>query len=362
VKVVSLPAHDRLERYDALLEEERIDLVSAHYSVFGAGKAAARRIPFVQEVQNVYDWLSPEERAAFVQADHSTAAYVCVSAEAARYCDRVMKLSVDKMLIIPNGIDTEALDQARTRRPDELRRDLSLGASDLVFLNVASLHETKAQLALVEALAVVASRNDRAKLLLVGPVVDANYHERLQERIAALGLERSVLLAGQRDDVARFYWMADAFVLPSYREGCSLALAEAVYTGLPAIASEVGAARELLSQVGGLLVEPPKGSATWIRGKGRGGAGSPDNLQFVTDLANAMLTVASSPARAAVPEPLKRSLNQDLIADVHATTFDWLLQGVAPWKLGLGLASPQGPGHSRLAECARNTSTARPLR
>jgi glycosyltransferase involved in cell wall biosynthesis len=54
---------------------------------------------------------------------------------------------------------------------------------------------------------------------------------------------------------------ADAFVLDSFFEGWSMASMEAIFTGLPAILSEVGGAREQVGENGcrGLVVENPLG-------------------------------------------------------------------------------------------------------
>jgi glycosyltransferase involved in cell wall biosynthesis len=56
---------------------------------------------------------------------------------------------------------------------------------------------------------------------------------------------------------------ADAFVLDSFFEGWSMASMEAIFTGLPAILSEVGGAREQVGENGrrGLMVENPLGDA-----------------------------------------------------------------------------------------------------
>jgi glycosyltransferase involved in cell wall biosynthesis len=54
---------------------------------------------------------------------------------------------------------------------------------------------------------------------------------------------------------------ADGFVLDSFYEGWSMASMEAIFTGLPAILSEVGGAREQIGENGrrGFMVENPLG-------------------------------------------------------------------------------------------------------
>ena len=64
-------------------------------------------------------------------------------------------------------------------------------------------------------------------------------------------------LLGLRNDVADLLASADAFVLPSLSEGLPLALLEAMFAGLPIIATRVGEVPAALADgAAGLLVEP----------------------------------------------------------------------------------------------------------
>jgi glycosyltransferase involved in cell wall biosynthesis len=329
-RVLTLPAQGRDEQYSKLLADESIELVHAHYSVFGASLASAQGVPFVQVVHNSYVWLGDDAIAAYQEADRSTTAYVCVSSEVAQYCDRRIGLSVPKMLVIPNGIDTHWLDSARSISPHQLRREIGFESRDFVFLNVASVHATKAQMALVKAMAEVVRAQPHARLVMVGASVDRAYWDRLTSQIASLGLERSVILAGHRDDVARFYWMADTFVLPSYWEGWSLALSEAVYTGIPVIASDVGGARELLANTNGQLVKPPFASICDLDSFSIGGLVVREDSGYVAALAQAMIAACQSRDRLAVTDRVRDSVLLRLMVERHSLAIDWLLQGGDP--------------------------------
>lgn len=67
---------------------------------------------------------------------------------------------------------------------------------------------------------------------------------------------------GFQEDVFPFLRNADVFVLPSLREGSSVALAEAMAVGLPSLVTEVGGAGEVLGNSGaGMFVNPLDESA-----------------------------------------------------------------------------------------------------
>jgi glycosyltransferase involved in cell wall biosynthesis len=102
-------------------------------------------------------------------------------------------------------------------------------------------------------------------LVLVG---DGPEREALQQQTHTLGIADRVHFAGAVDDPADHLRAADAFILPSVAEGMSNSLLEAMATGLPCVASEIGGNVDLLrdDQSGhdlGWLVPPDAPPAAW---------------------------------------------------------------------------------------------------
>ena len=66
----------------------------------------------------------------------------------------------------------------------------------------------------------------------------------------------NVLLVGEQkpEKVFEYYQTADVYLFPSYTEGFSLSLLEAMACGLPCIATDVGANRDMLEEKGGIIV------------------------------------------------------------------------------------------------------------
>ena len=69
-------------------------------------------------------------------------------------------------------------------------------------------------------------------------------------------MEEQIILTGFRTDVIDFYHSADIFVFPSYREGLSVALMEAMASGLPIAASHIRGNCDLIDLQGGNLFNP----------------------------------------------------------------------------------------------------------
>ncbi|WP_043628380.1 glycosyltransferase family 4 protein [Nonomuraea candida] len=132
------------------------------------------------------------------------------------------------------------------RTPQEVRDDLGAGERPIL-LTVARLAQQKG----LETLLDVAAGPWQGGEPLFVVAGEGPLRGELQRRIDAEKLP--VVLLGNRDDVPDLLGAATALVMPSRWEGQPLTLREALMTGTPAIASEVGGIPEILGD-GGILV------------------------------------------------------------------------------------------------------------
>jgi glycosyltransferase involved in cell wall biosynthesis len=109
------------------------------------------------------------------------------------------------------------------------------------FLQVSRIVPEKRQLDLIEAFRL--ARPQGWKLVLVG----GTGTDRYSREVIEAGREAGVVLAGfQRGAaLAQLYAHAGVFVLPSSHEGLPIAILEALSYGLPVVASEIPANREI---------------------------------------------------------------------------------------------------------------------
>lgn len=325
IELCELPARPQRRDYEALLRRGGFDLVSAHDSVFGAAIARARGVPFVQTLHNIYAWFPPERQLAYRDADAHTAAYVAVGARVLQYADLALGLDVGKAVVVENGIAAAppSLPPAARR---EQRARMGFGDDDFVFLQVAALGPVKAQRATLLALARLRQDGLPAKLLLVGGDADAWYGAALRRDVERLGLADAAIVTGALADAGACYALADAFVLPSLLEGCSLALAEAKAAGLPIVATDVGAAASQLGSGDELLApwcDPMRLDWTSL---GRWLETTPD--EFVARLAAAMARIAGRRAPRRPPQ-LPWRLDRRRMVTAWWRLFCWLHQGGA---------------------------------
>lgn len=93
--------------------------------------------------------------------------------------------------------------------------------------------------------------------VILDVVGEGEAREKIEALIQQYKLE-NVKLHGQKTggELLDFYKMADIFVLPSLKEGISLAMLEALAAGLPVVASDLPELRQILGDCGILIQDP----------------------------------------------------------------------------------------------------------
>jgi glycosyltransferase involved in cell wall biosynthesis len=152
------------------------------------------------------------------------------------------------VVIIPNGIpmaDFETLPA-----PGTFRKQHGIPAKQPLILFMSRLNIKKGLDLLLPAFAQYAQRHPDALLVLAGP--DDGYQAAAEAFIRANNLTDRVKLVGMLIDEDKKAALADAnaFVLPSYSEGFSMAVLEAMASGTPAIVSDRVGFGEVIRETG----------------------------------------------------------------------------------------------------------------
>lgn len=190
--------------------------------------------------------------------------YIAVSKDLQHWLLRTVGVNPDKVKQIYNGVDLEKFCPG-CRNSSALAPTAPtdfFGDDALVIGTVGRLAEVKDQCALVEAFGLLCQRRpqygSRLRLVIVG---DGPMAARIRDQVVKSGLSPRVWMTGARDDIPELMRMMDIFVLPSLGEGISNTILEAMASGLPVIATQVGGNPELIEEgVNGRLV--PVGDAS----------------------------------------------------------------------------------------------------
>jgi glycosyltransferase involved in cell wall biosynthesis len=163
------------------------------------------------------------------------------------------KVRLDQKLVtIYSGIEFSSY---VPRRPAaEIKQELGIQECWPIIGSVGRLTECKAQHYLLEAVALLTTKYPHLKLLFVG---EGELRPFLEQRVEALALKEHVLLLGEKDCVADYLNIFDIYAMSSVFEGVGRALTEAMYWGLPIVATPVYGVKEvIIHEQTGLLVPP----------------------------------------------------------------------------------------------------------
>jgi glycosyltransferase involved in cell wall biosynthesis len=132
--------------------------------------------------------------------------------------------------VVPNGVIVPT--------DDELARWTSVRANTRTVLFIGRIHPKKNVIALVKAWASIASRHPDARLVLVGPD-DHGHRAEVEQAISALGIDRSVRLAGfmAGEELSRLLATSVCLAMPSLTENFGNVVTEALAHRVPVIAS-----------------------------------------------------------------------------------------------------------------------------
>jgi glycosyltransferase involved in cell wall biosynthesis len=155
---------------------------------------------------------------------------------------------------IANGVDAGRFAPADTDQRVDLRQQLEWPPDQPVVLFAGRLEAQKGADVLLRAWKTVQARQPQALLVLAG---DGSQRAALEALSQELGIAASVRFLGQRDTMLPLYQAADLFVLPSWSEGMSNALLEAMACGLAPVATAIPGNTDVVTdESDGLLVTP----------------------------------------------------------------------------------------------------------
>ena len=251
-KKANLTAYRRLK---ALIEKEQFSIVHCHTPVGAMVARLAARKARKQGTKVVYtahgfhfftgapiiNWLLyyPAEKLLAPLTD------VLITINQEDYVRALKKLKARKILYIPGvGIDTRKFYPDEALRAQK-RRELGLQQEDFVLLTVAEMTRNKNHATVLRAIVALKGKPvyDHIRYLICGR---GEQWENLKTLAETLGIQDRVSFLGYRSDAAELYRAGDLFCFMSYREGLSVALMEALCSGMCAVCTEIRGNTDLI--------------------------------------------------------------------------------------------------------------------
>lgn len=173
--------------------------------------------------------------------------------------DKVLELGIppERVIVQHNGVDGELF---QIRSQSEARVRLGLPKDRKLIVYIGNFRLVKGTDVLVAAMGILAGNRPDVDLLLVG---SGELETVLRSQVQAQGLGERVHFCGRQGHGSIPDWIcaSDVFCLPSRNEGCPNVILEALASGRPVVASNVGGIPEILKKESGILVESENAQA-----------------------------------------------------------------------------------------------------
>jgi len=212
----------------------------------------------------------PAERARLVHTYHghvlegyfggfTSRGFLAIERALARATDRIVAISprirdellvqqrigtADQYRVVPLGFDLEPFFAVDAGARAAARRRLGLAASADVVSTVGRLTAIKDQRLFLEVARRVAGRRADAVFLIAG---DGELRPDLERLAQRLGIAPRVRFLGWQRDLPALYAATNVFLLTSRNEGTPVAIIESLASGTPAVATDVGGVRDVIS-------------------------------------------------------------------------------------------------------------------
>lgn len=236
----------------SIIEEERIDYIHCNTPVGGVlGRLAGKKCGVKRIIYQAHgfhffkgapliNWLIyyPVERILA----HFTDALITINQEDYKLAQKFHLKKGGKIYYVPGvGIDIGRFDK-NSGDKNKKRAELGVSEDDIVLISAGELNSNKNNRVIIEALSRL--RNHRIHYVVCGIGEKTEELKQLAEKQNVSG---NVHFLGYRTDIIELYAAADIFVMPSFREGLSRSVMEAMAIGLPCIVSKIRGNTDLIN-------------------------------------------------------------------------------------------------------------------
>ncbi len=172
--------------------------------------------------------------------------YISVSRDLAEWLNQEIRIPRNKISLIYNGVDTRLFSPGNSNIP-ELPAGF-LPKDHFVIGTIGRLEPVKDQITLAKAFILLLQTRPElratVRLVIAG---DGSLKKEIESILAEAGAAEQAWLPGFYKDTAALYRIFSIFALPSKREGVSNTILEAMSSGLPVVATNVGGTPEIVT-------------------------------------------------------------------------------------------------------------------
>ena len=237
-----------------IFNNEYYDIVSCHTPFGGAITRLAYKNCKIKNTKMVY----MAHGFHFYKGQNKLKYLLFYTAEKylAKYTDELITINLDdyeiatkkfktKVVYVPGvGLDEEKFNFKMNKSDKkDLRKSLGINEKDFVMIYPAEILPRKRQIWLINTLKDIMYENENFHLLLPGKdSMNGEVHKIVQD----LGLQDKIHLLGFRSDIPKLLRISNLAVTSSMQEGLPVNVMEAIYVGLPVVATACRGNRDLI--------------------------------------------------------------------------------------------------------------------
>lgn len=265
LKLRNIEAYRQLKQ---LLQKEKFDVIHCNTPIGGIlGRIVAKSYKIKHVIYQAHgfhfykgapikNWILyyPVEK----WLSHCTDILITINQEDYKFAQK--RMQAKQVVYIPGvGIDLNKFEYINVDQ-DKKRQEIGIPNDVFLLLSVGELNKNKNHETVIRAIADIPN----LYYIIAG---EGDLHDYLQKLIGDLNVSNRVKLLGYRKDICELYKISDIYVMPSFREGLSVALMEAMASELPCVVSGIRGNTDLIDNNGGALFDPHsvKGCACAIK-------------------------------------------------------------------------------------------------
>ncbi len=258
-----------------LIRQNQYDLVHVHTPIaavlgrIAAKLAGVKRIVYTAHGFPFHDRSSPSEYHFYFTIE-KLAAFITDLILTQNYEDIATAKKFNlcpptKLRYLGNGVDIHRFQRDRLNPTHQIELRKSLGIpdnTDLIIGTIGRITKKKGSGYLIEAAAKLLPHYPNLQVLVIGSQLSSDpepFQKELMQKIQSLGMEKNVILTGERPDIPEILGLLDIFTLPTFtHEGLPRSIVEAMSMGLPVVATDIRGCREAVIHGKTGLIVPPK--------------------------------------------------------------------------------------------------------
>ena len=245
-------------RLISLIKQEGIDIIHAQTRVSQITAVLVSKLTGVPFVSTCHGFFKQNLGRRIIPGWGK--AVIAISEAVREHLANDFGVSKKKICLIHNGVEVEKFKMDKPlQQIKDFKHKAHIDNTSSVIGIIARLSSVKGHCFLLKAASIIVQSNTRVKFLIIG---DGPEKKHLLQLVKKLNIEKYVIFLKPVMDTSIALRTFDIFVMPSVQEGLGIAILEAMASGLPVIASNVGGIYTLIKDgSNGFLLPPENASA-----------------------------------------------------------------------------------------------------